>query len=505
MPTPTFFAPAATVFQRAMPVFSVVLLSGLSACGGGGGGGGGAPAPVTVSIGQAEGLGNSPISKVAFPVTLSGPANGTVSVTYTTTDQGAIGGAACTGDATGPDYVTPYVTPTGTFTIATGLTSGALEVTVCHPSAFAGAPALRVMLTGTSANGVLSNTAKTAYGLVSSQSSGKLNDSGVSQCSNGTSLTTCPQANYPGQDGGSGPDAQAWTSADSDGRKGFAFAKLGDAKAVLSASTNAASGWKCVQDNVTGLTWEAKTGAAMDWAAAGAYVGTTNTAALCGYSDWRLPTPQELASLVDHGVTPLVTPVLEQTFFASEPGDSYWTATPVAPDPASAWSVEFAHGVATYINKTTSARVRLVRSTAPTPPQYEAHVADGTVSDHFTGLMWRKCSDGYAGSTCTGAPGSYTWQQALQRVQMVNASPATLGQGYSDWRLPSRNELQSILAYANNNPALTAEFMGTGSHWTSTPYAGDASKSWFVDFTSGTVAFAANSVARYILLVRNSQ
>jgi hypothetical protein len=64
----------------------------------------------------------------------------------------------------------------------------------------------------------------------------------------------------------------------------------------------------CVKDNVTGLTWQsgsttltALPGDPQNQQAATLRTNT-NTAALCGYSDWRIPTRGELQSLVDYGL-----------------------------------------------------------------------------------------------------------------------------------------------------------------------------------------------------------
>ena len=86
---------------------------------------------------------------------------------------------------------------------------------------------------------------------------------------------------------------------------------------------------------------------------------------------------------------------------------------------------------------------------------------DGTVSDTTTGLMWQKAT----------APGTYTWQQALAYCENL-VLPAG---GYSDWRLPDRNELQSLVDYSRYNPAInTTYFPNTVAsyYWSSTTLAG---------------------------------
>jgi len=57
--------------------------------------------------------------------------------------------------------------------------------------------------------------------------------------------------------------------------------------------------------------------------------------------------------------------------------------------------------------------------------------------------------------------------------------------GVSDWRLPTRIELVSIVDRTRVNPAVdAAAFPNTPSEWfwTSTPWAGSSSSAWFVTF-----------------------
>lgn len=60
------------------------------------------------------------------------------------------------------------------------------------------------------------------------------------------------------------------------------------------------SGYGTITDNATGLMWQ-KTGSSRTrtWARAQKYVKELNKYEFAGYSDWRLPTIEELASLVE--------------------------------------------------------------------------------------------------------------------------------------------------------------------------------------------------------------
>ena len=88
-----------------------------------------------------------------------------------------------------------------------------------------------------------------------------------------------------------------------------------------------------------------------------AYVTAFNQLRMCGATDWRLPTRQELGSIVHAGRT---NPALDPAFFPLGTG-LYWTATPSAADPAQAWVVDFNDGSIRTEPKTTAGRIRLVR------------------------------------------------------------------------------------------------------------------------------------------------
>ena len=218
---------------------------------------------------------------------------------------------------------------------------------------------------------------------------GQINDTGITDCV-GDTADSCPAPGLPGQDAEFGRDALnqlGQLNKLGTGEAGFDWTKLDPDGDELPASAPA---WACVRDNYTGLIWEAKVDDATDlshfthtytWfnpdgsrngGQAGlanggncqgspcdvsAYVAAFNQLRMCGVTDWRLPTRAELASIVHAGRT---HPALDPTFFPLGAG-LYWTSTPSAADPASAWVVDFDSGSIQTELKTTASRIRLVR------------------------------------------------------------------------------------------------------------------------------------------------
>lgn len=117
---------------------------------------------------------------------------------------------------------------------------------------------------------------------------------------------------------------------------------------------------------------------------------------------------------------------------------------------------------------------------------------NGTVTDSNTGLIWQKCSNGLSGTDCsTGTVASDTWVNALSYCEGLS-----LG-GRTDWRLPSINELRSIVDTGNYLPAINAGFFPntTTRYWSSSVYVSDTTSAWIVDFNHGSVSYNVKSLS----------
>jgi hypothetical protein len=95
--------------------------------------------------------------------------------------------------------------------------------------------------------------------------------------------------------------------------------------------------------------------------------------------------------------------------------------------------------------------------------------ADGTVHDPKTGLSWMSCSFGttWENKTCTGNVEKQNWSSAKRFVTEVNEEKGFAG--HNDWRLPTSEELNSLVDVSCINPALNPDsFPATppSGYWT---------------------------------------
>jgi hypothetical protein len=94
-----------------------------------------------------------------------------------------------------------------------------------------------------------------------------------------------------------------------------------------------------VLDNKTRLIWQQAVPAqSYTWSDAMSYC-TSNTPGLPG-NGWRLPSLKELVTIVDFGQA-IPGPVIDRTAFPNTPSLTFWTSSPKAGSPRTAWYVYF--------------------------------------------------------------------------------------------------------------------------------------------------------------------
>jgi uncharacterized protein (TIGR02145 family) len=128
---------------------------------------------------------------------------------------------------------------------------------------------------------------------------------------------------------------------------------------------------------------------------------------------------------------------------------------------------------------------------------------DDTVTDYSTGLMWKKFSEGQRSIACEkGMVRQYTWDYAVNRFRQTSFA------GYNDWRLPTVEELRSLInceyklatSLTENRyttfsmekqcgkPTINRDVFPNTSptrYWTSTPFYNKEEYAWSLQFDSG--------------------
>jgi hypothetical protein len=325
-----------------------------------------ATANLVFSVSDANNVVNSTTSTVSFTVVVPH-----ISATATTTAQSLTVGTAMASftPLTASGGTTPYTySYTGTLPAGLSFNTSTGNVTGTPNATYATAS---LIFSVKDANNVVASTTSHVFFTVVDGAvvvARNLNDTGVTanQCyqAGSDTLVACGSAGAlalnNAQDGMAGRDANPATNSNTDGKLGFSF-------------TSVTGG--CVQDNVTGLMWEVKTADSglRDWnktytnigdssaGDASAYPAAVNATNLCGFNDWRLPTADELQSIVDYSVA-YPGPTIDASWFPHTKGNWFWSASLDVGDFNGAWYANFNRGGASNANRGNVAFVRLVRT-----------------------------------------------------------------------------------------------------------------------------------------------
>ncbi len=256
-----------------------------------------------------------------------------------------------------------------------------------------------------------------------------------------------------------------------------------------------------ITDNVTGLMWQKVDNGESTWDNAAARASSVTTG---GFTDWRLPTPTELFSIMNHNNGNPAA--LNTTFFPSNPtgvAEYWWSSDIYGADATKVWCVNAGGGMGPKPKaETLSAggalryHARYVRGAKPTNGHNYVNNLDGTITDLDTGLMW------------TQVPASArSWTAALSYAEALTLA------GYTDWRLPNIKELQTLVDFtlatattANsavspvNRVLFPAATTPATAYWSSTVLRGGGNQAptsaWLVEFGVNTTVPAANGPPR---------
>lgn len=162
----------------------------------------------------------------------------------------------------------------------------------------------------------------------------------------------------------------------------------------------------------------------------------------------------------------------------------------------------------------------------------ESAVSWSCVRDNLSGLVWEvKTSD----NGLHGKAHTYTWYNSDTKSNSSSegtegeqsdttcGNPITLAGGcdteklvaavnytgwcgHKDWRLPTVNELNSIVNYGASLPAISKNYFPDlimpAGFWTASPYSANSNFAWIVIFDDGYVGSCVKSWAYYVRLVR---
>ncbi len=117
--------------------------------------------------------------------------------------------------------------------------------------------------------------------------------------------------------------------------------------------TEPAGGEHIIMDAITGLIWQKSYASDKTWQLALAYCEELDFA---NQTDWRLPSKNELASLVNYGTYSAASD------FPDMPSEYFWSSSSYVGNTDSAWSVNFGNGQLNDRGKTDDYQVRCVRA-----------------------------------------------------------------------------------------------------------------------------------------------
>ena len=205
-----------------------------------------------------------------------------------------------------------------------------------------------------------------------------------------------------------------------------------------------------VVDESTGLRWALGDGSAT-WEKAKTACENLEYG---GFEDWRLPSAKEWLSIADHDI---LSPALRYFHFSKLAGSGYWTMTPVAENEDKylifgTYNATLSYDTASYAHYFVCVRGDEYGKAVEGSFSVLTQDGDEIVKDSATNLVWQK-----------GYTAELNWKEALAYCANLNYA------GYTDWRLPNKNELLSLVDYEKTTKPISMFPGDEGDYfWTST-------------------------------------
>jgi|GEM_PF-4830082 len=226
-----------------------------------------------------------------------------------------------------------------------------------------------------------------------------------------------------------------------------------------------------VTDDATGLIWQQEDDAdKKTWNEAKTYCEDLD---LGGLDTWRLPTIDELISLSDKTTS---FPSIDTIIFTNTKNAEYWTGSEYLASDDDIWTVNFKNSNTNDPDKNTSHYARCVSSNEPTSiSSYTRDNVNEVVLDTSTSMMWEDTAN------TVNTNNTKTWDEAIDQCKGLSLA------GYTDWRLPNINELDSVTDKNSYGPAMSSEFKNKSSaiFWSSTTQEDNSDNAWYTYFYCG--------------------
>ncbi|MFP4485713.1 MAG: DUF1566 domain-containing protein [Campylobacterales bacterium] len=240
-----------------------------------------------------------------------------------------------------------------------------------------------------------------------------------------------------------------------------------------------------VDDLATGLQWQDSSSTSTSWDVANT---SCESLSLDG-EGWRLPSIKELTTILDlNNSSPAIFPEFNNISNAK-----YWSSSAQFLS-SHYWIAKFSDASTDSQPTTESYYSICVKNSVNTTSDFIRDDNKQIVLDTSSGLMWQD-------DTTISDTSSLTWSQAI-----THCGDLTLG-GYTDWRLPNRNELRQLATEKGYMPSVFNQDPEE-EYWTSTTYAGDSSRAWYQDyqgFISYTLKDGTGSAVTYTRCVRGGK
>ncbi len=246
-----------------------------------------------------------------------------------------------------------------------------------------------------------------------------------------------------------------------------------------------------VTDEVTQLKWQDDASVEtndQNWTEAGNYCSTLD---LNGETGWRLPSKEELESIVDRGKS---LPTLSGFFkYYDSSSDYYWSSTIVAQYTSRAWRVNFHYGSTSFDVKSTDYNVRCVKGEQVDDLNFSRDGTTEVVTESVSNLQWQ--------DDINVTTNNRNWTEAIDYCEALDMA------GQTDWRLPNDNELLSLLDSSKSSPATNDTFIHSSwvNYWSSSTDALYTHIAWIVRFSDGYSNGSLKSGNHYVRCVRGGQ